>query len=172
MIAVLALFVALGGSAVAAGIVLPAQHAYTANSATVAGNARHLGGKTAAQIAATQADLPSSGTTGDAYLVVGDLYVWTGSAWTNAGPVQGPPGTAAVSVHTQSYTLPPDGEESITGTCGAGQQAVNGGFDSSGNSVFNLDTRPTAGDDGWQMLLVNADTANAASGTFYAICLG
>jgi hypothetical protein len=41
---------------------------------------------------ASPADLPSSGTTGDAYLIGGNAYVWTGTAWTNAGPVQGPKG--------------------------------------------------------------------------------
>jgi hypothetical protein len=38
-------------------------------------------------------DLPTSGVTnGDGYLVNGDLYVWDGSAWVNAGNIQGPQG--------------------------------------------------------------------------------
>lgn len=36
--------------------------------------------------------LPSSGTAGDAYLINGDLYVWTGSIWDNVGSIQGPQG--------------------------------------------------------------------------------
>ena len=33
-----------------------------------------------------------SGDAGDAYLVDGDLYVWSGSAWQNVGNIQGPKG--------------------------------------------------------------------------------
>jgi Collagen triple helix repeat (20 copies) len=52
VIAVLALFVALSGTAVAAGIVPLAKRALTADKAKVADNARRLGGKTPAQFAA------------------------------------------------------------------------------------------------------------------------
>ena len=38
------------------------------------------------------AELPTPAGTGDAYLIGGDLWVYANSAWTNAGPVQGPPG--------------------------------------------------------------------------------
>ena len=37
-------------------------------------------------------DLPPSGEAGDAYLISGDLYVWTGTAWQNVGTIQGPQG--------------------------------------------------------------------------------
>lgn len=37
-------------------------------------------------------DLPASGSPGDAYLIGGDLYVWTGSNWDNVGNIQGPAG--------------------------------------------------------------------------------
>lgn len=37
-------------------------------------------------------DLPPSGENGDAYLIDGDLYVWTGAAWQNVGTIQGPQG--------------------------------------------------------------------------------
>ena len=39
------------------------------------------------------ADLPASGNvSGDCYIIDGNLYVWNGSAWSNAGAVQGPTG--------------------------------------------------------------------------------
>lgn len=43
---------------------------------------------------ATIGELPESSTQGYAYLVnaTGDLYIYNGSAWVNAGPLQGPPG--------------------------------------------------------------------------------
>lgn len=40
----------------------------------------------------TQGELPPSGEVGDAYLVQGDLFVWGGSEWVNAGNIQGPAG--------------------------------------------------------------------------------
>jgi hypothetical protein len=132
---------------------------------------------------ASQSALPASGTTGDAYLVNGNLFVWTGQAWTDAGPVQGPkgdqgpqgiqgvPGTAAVSIHTTPFTVAADDLTTVTASCGAGQKAVNAGFDSNGN-VFSADTKPTAADDGWQIMLINTDPNSSASGTVYAVCLG
>ena len=37
-----------------------------------------------------------TGTMGDAYLVLGDLFVWNGSAWENVGTIQGQIGRAHV----------------------------------------------------------------------------
>jgi hypothetical protein len=37
-------------------------------------------------------ELPLTGDPGDAYLLSGDLYVWSGTAWTNVGNIQGPEG--------------------------------------------------------------------------------
>jgi hypothetical protein len=141
---------------------------------------------------AKEGDLPAAGETGDAYLIAGDLFVWTGSAWTNAGPVQGPQGetgpqgpagpqglqgeagTAAVSVHTDDFSLTalntPGDQGLLTASCDAGQKAVGGGYSSNG-SVFNADTFPTASGDGWSIYLFN-DGAEAVEGTVYAVCLG
>jgi len=41
---------------------------------------------------ATSPELPSTGTVGDAYIVGVDLYVYTGAAFVNMGPVRGPQG--------------------------------------------------------------------------------
>jgi hypothetical protein len=143
---------------------------------------------------AAQADLPATGNTGDAYLIGGDLWVWTGAAWTNAGPVQGPkgdkgdtgpqgiqgiqgiqgppgtPGTAAVTVHTAPFTLTAGNSDVFTASCAAGQKAVSGGFASDAN-VFSLDSHATDADDGWTLYLFNSDTADA-TGTYEVICLG
>jgi hypothetical protein len=260
MLASAALFVALTGGATAAGIIVYAKHA---GSADVATNAKHLDGKTAAQIVATvhgqtgpqgpagaagavgpagpkgdtgadgpggaqgpkgdtgaqgpqgaqgdagadlnivgtvatQSALPTTGSSGDAYLVNGDLFVWTGQAWTDAGPVQGPKGdkgdtgpsgpqgdpgpqgipgvagTAAVSIHTKQFAVgvgPNDFVTIVTANCDAGQKAINAGFDSNGD-VYSVDTKPTLADDGWQIVLVNNDPNNPATGTVYVVCLG
>ena len=41
---------------------------------------------------ATEGDLPASGSSGDAYLISGNLYVWDGDSWEDVGNIQGPPG--------------------------------------------------------------------------------
>lgn len=41
---------------------------------------------------ASTEDLPSSGEIGDSYLIQGNLYVWGGESWENAGNIQGPKG--------------------------------------------------------------------------------
>lgn len=38
------------------------------------------------------ANLPVSGSAGDAYLIDGNLHSWSGSSWTNVGTIQGPKG--------------------------------------------------------------------------------
>ena len=37
-------------------------------------------------------DLPDSAEPGAGYVIVGRLHVWTGDAWVDVGPIQGPPG--------------------------------------------------------------------------------
>jgi hypothetical protein len=259
-VAVTALFLALTGGAVAAGIVPLAKHAQTADSATMARNAKHLGGKTAAQIAAsvrgpqgiqgpagpigpaggaggagpkgdtgatgavgavgpqgeqgpkgdkgdvgtglkivgtvaTQQDLPVSGTIGDGYLVAGDLYVWTGSAWTNAGPVLGPKGDTGatgatgpqgpqgpqgpkgdpggvngyVVVVTNPLTLDPNTEDTGTATCPTGKVAVGGGVKvADPTELYMIESYPNADGSGW-----NGTAGAFVSTTFtvYAVCV-
>ena len=43
-------------------------------------------------------ELPPTGNNGDAYLVQGDLYVWSGTEWDNVGTIQGPEGPPAMMV--------------------------------------------------------------------------
>lgn len=61
-------------------------------------------------------ELPASGNTGDAYLIDGDLYVWTGTSWENVGNIQGPQGPQG-----------PQGEQGIQGPKGyTGDQGAEG----------------------------------------------
>ena len=70
--------------------------------------------------------LPSTGQSGDAYLVGEDLYLWVGSgqgdegtpgtAWHNGGPVRGPKGKDGVGF--QSISSQQDGTIVITLTDG------------------------------------------------------
>ena len=153
VLATVALFVALGQGAVAAGIVPLARHAITAGTAT---NALKLGGKTPAQVKASL-----RGPEGQQ----GPKGV--------PGP-RGPSGSSAVSVHTQSFTLSEGGTSGdsavITASCGSGQKAVGGGYDAT--AVLSLGSHPTTGDDGWTVSVNNLDGSTSQSGTVYAVCLG
>ena len=62
----------------------------------------------------SEQDLPQVGNTaGDGYMVNGDLWVWTGNQWTNAGRIQGPEG--------------PQGIQGVEGPVGAtGPQGATG----------------------------------------------
>jgi hypothetical protein len=64
-----------------------------------------------------------SGTLGDGYLILGQLYVWTGSAWTNVGSIQGPTGpTGATGVGATG----PAGATGATGANGSSIQGATG----------------------------------------------
>lgn len=71
---------------------------------------------------AAEGDLPLTGNAGEAYLIAGDLWVWSGSAWVNAGQIQGPQGPAGVPGA--------DGADGADGAPGASayQVAVAAGF--------------------------------------------
>lgn len=65
---------------------------------------------------ASESELPTSGTPGDAYLIQGDLYVWTGSVWENVGNIQGPPGPMGAT--GTSGAQGPQGVQGDTGPAG------------------------------------------------------
>ena len=145
VVALIALFVSLSGTAVAAGIVPLAKRALTADKAkqaAVADVAKKLGPQ------ATTAMVQQ------------------------AGQLPGPASTAAglVSTKTAAFSLNADGEGAFTVPCGAGEKALSGGFETNA-SVLSFDTRPTGDGSGWQIYLVNLSETTGASGTVYAVCL-
>jgi hypothetical protein len=145
-VALAALFVALSGTAVAAGV--PA----LAKRALVADNAKKLGGQTPAALLATakqQAD----------------------SAAASAAQLPGPASTAAglVAIKTASIGQFASGqwrEASIA--CDAGQKVVGGGLSSDG-LVFIVDSFPT-NDTTWTASGGNLGTS-AANASIWATCL-
>jgi hypothetical protein len=160
VLALVALFVALGEGAVAAGIVPLARHAITARTAS---NALKLGGKTPKQLKTSLRGLRGpAGPTGA------------------TGP-QGAAGSAQVSVHTQTFSLSESGSDgdsaTVTATCGSGQKAVGGGYLTDGQTgplggVLGFESGPTAADDGWTASLDNIDGSAGHTGTVYAVCFG
>lgn len=148
VIAMLALFVALGGTA---GAVVTAA-VPLAKRALVADNAKKVNGLTAAQIgtAAAKAGAAASAT------------------------VPGPASTASALVITKtaSYSLAGDAEGSFTATCDSGSKAVGGGFTSpSAAFIVSAESAPTADGAGWTEYLINLSQATPGTGTVVAVCL-
>lgn len=141
VVAVIALFVALGGTAGA----VATQAVPLAKRALVADNAKKLGGQTSAQIVA-RAAAGSANTPGPASTAAGTVIVKTGTT-----------------------TLGGAAEGEVTISCDAGQKVVGGGFSSDG-SVFNLDSFP-ASDSSWRLYLVNGNETATANITLYATCI-
>ena len=145
VVALVALFVALSGTAVAAGVVPLATRALTADrakQAAVADVAKKL--RPQAAVAMVQ----------------------------QAGQLPGPASSAAglVSVKTAAFSLGANGGSMFSAPCGSGEKALSGGFDTPG-SVLSLDTLPTGDGSGWQIYLLNLSETAGASGTVYAVCL-
>jgi hypothetical protein len=151
VVAMIALFVALGGTA---GAVVT-QAVPLAKRALVADNAKKLGGKTSAQIL-SQATKAAQ------------------TAAQAAAQTPGPASTAAGLVTTVSQTVgtfAPGQEAEVSVICASGKKVIGGGFSSEG-AVFSFDSHP-ANDTTWRMYLSNGDeTQPAPNVRVYAICIG
>ena len=145
VVATVALFVALGGTA---GAVVNAA-VPLAKRALVADNAKKLGGQTSAQIAAAGAK--------------------AAVALSPAGPR--PASTAAGLVTTKSGSgqIPAGGAQTFTVVCDAGQRVVGGGF-SSDQVVLGFDSYPS-NDTTWTLFLGNLNDGAAANVSTYATCI-
>ena len=145
VVALLALFVALSGTAVAAGVVVPlAQRALAADKAKVADMAKKLGPASSAALVA------------------------------QAGKTPGPASSAAglVTIKTATWSLGPSGQNDFAATCDAGQKAIAGGFEDPGGWAHSWDSRPSGDGSSWRTFVTVGQNAPAAqSGTVYAICL-
>ena len=145
VVAMVALFLALGGTA---GAVVTAA-VPLAKRALVADNAKKVGGVTAAQLggAAVQLALKES----------------------PAGPRPASTAAGLVTIKTGAASLAANGEGEFTVSCDAGQKVMGGGFTTSG-AVFSFDSYP-ASDTAWRLYLANASESSGASITLYATCL-
>ena len=150
VVAVIALFVALSGTAVAAGVVPMAKRALFAN------NAGKLQGKSARQVAA----MPGPATSLE------------GMSPDDIAELAGPASTASslVSTATVPFALAPSEEKDFSAQCPSGAKAVSGGY-STQNAVAGFDTRPTADGSGWTVYLANISSSASATGNLTAVCL-
>lgn len=149
--ALIALFVALGGTASAVGIVPLAQRA------KVADDAQKLQGKTAAMLLNQAARTPASP-----------------SSHAMIAALPSPASTAAGLIHTKtmSWSLAPGGYNVFTVTCDPGQKAMSGGYEDPGGWAHTWDTKPTPDGGGWAtMVMVDRDAPSTQSGLVYTVCL-
>lgn len=141
VVALLALFISLTGTAVAAGIVplakraLVADRAKTADRAKSADNAGKLGGLTAAQVGSL-APPPN-------------VYYKT-ATWTLAAG---------------------DDPQDFKVDCDPGEHVIGGGYDNPDTNALAGDTRPSPDGLSWVINLDNLSPSSDASGTVWAICL-
>jgi len=146
VVALLALFVALSGTAVAATVVPLAKRALMADKAkqaAIADVAKKLGPQSTAALVRQAAQSP------------------------------GPASSAAglVSTKTGAFSLNADEGRMFSAACAAGEKAVGGGFSYDGSAlVLAVDSLPTGDGSGWQLYLVNLSDGSA-SGTVYTVCI-
>ena len=149
LIAMIALFVALGGTA---GAVVTAT-VPLAKRALMADNAKKLGGQTPAQLTAQAAQ----------------------RALAQASEAAGPASTAAgiVTIKTQSFGSIPD-DRSVHPfriTCDAGQKVLSGGLYSSNNVISAYDSYP-ADASTWEFSIShNGSDPTPANVSVYAVCI-
>lgn len=147
VVAVVALFVALGGTAVAASPVV--------KRALFADNAGKLQKKTPAQIAA----IPGPATTLE------------GKTAAQIAETPGPASTAAglLTVKSVGDSIGADAEREYTISCDSGRKVAGGGFSSNG-AVMAFDSRPV-NETTWGIYLVNLSRSQGFSVSLYATCL-
>lgn len=144
VVAVVALLIALSGTAVAAQQIVPlAKRALTADKAKVALNARKLGGQTPAGLVQRASTIPGPASTAAGIVVV-------------KSQAAGQLGAAAGKAFSIS--------------CDAGQKIVSAGFLSNGPVLIAVGSYPSS-DTTWSMGLLNLDDTTPANVTMYATCL-
>jgi hypothetical protein len=147
VVAMVALFVALGGTA---GAVVTAA-VPLAKRALVADNAKKLGGQTAAQIAAQGAK--------------------AAVALSPAGAREASTAAGLVTTKTAPWSLGGGQGGDFAAACDAGQKAIGGGYDNPSGDALALDTRPGSDGASWRVFIVNLSASAGASGNVYVLCL-
>ena len=149
VVALVALFVALSGTAVAAGV--PA----LAKRALVADNAKKLNGQTSAQLlssAKRQADASAT------------------AAAQQPGPASSAVGLVSVTTAV-GPALPAGGGASYSISCAAGQKVISAGYSSPpGNLAFQVVQSNPTSDTTWTIGLANLSDSPAAV-SLYAVCI-
>jgi hypothetical protein len=164
VLALLALLVALSGTAVAAGVVPVAKRAL------VADNAKKLQGQTSTQVVALAsahtrlADDANllQGKTADALVALAQTKSVSSFITLKQGLFSMPKAPNSGGAATLDLTLP----------CDAGQKAISGGFQFSQPPSYLDESGPTADGKAWHLLIENDSSADGSFGNTYVICVG
>jgi hypothetical protein len=182
-VAVIALLVALGGTAGAVGsaAVPLAKRALVADRAKVATTAKIANTAKTATRAKTAATVAAVPTAQDAEAIDGvassELETSTITTIAEQALAQSPPGARPTpsiaplwrnrSVHVE---LAPAEEGAVVVSCEPGQ-AVHGGFQHIEGFVLAADSHPTDGGTAWRVYLVNPDDLNPITAAVHVVCL-
>ncbi len=166
VVAMVALFSALGGYATAATAVPLAKRALLADNAKkalVAENAKKLGGQSPAQLvqaASAKAENAATAAVQEAALAAAAL---PGPASTIAG---------LVTIKTVSWSIAPGEDADVTVPCDVGQKAISGGWEDPAGWGHSWDSRPAPDGAGWRTwITVGSGAPGQQVGTVYAICV-
>lgn len=185
IVAMVALFVALGGTAgaVITAAVPLAKRALVADKAKFATTAKTANVAKLANKAKTATTATTASTAGNALTLNGqsatDLTAAATTAATQGALVATPPGarpastaSALVSVKTAPFGLGPGEDNGFTVSCDPGQRALGGGF-SSNFALLPIASFPFNDGTGrsWHVRVLNLDDTNPATGNAYATCL-
>ena len=167
-VALVALFVALSGTAFAVGstIVPLAKRAISADHAKVADKATHAVNSGNADHALTADTAKKLGDVGSAALVQ--------QAVSQSAQSPGPASTAAglITIKTAQWSAAPGSHSDIPVTCDPGQKAISGGWDDPVGWARAFDTRPTPGGSGWQTYVgVSMGAPGQQTGNLYVVCV-
>jgi len=162
VVAMVALFAALGGYAAAATAVPLAKRALkadTAKNALVAENAKKLSGRTLQDLLGSAAKT-AEGIAQDAA----------------AGAVEqpGPASTVAglITVKTAPWSIGPGQQSDTTVACDAGQKAISGGWEDPTGWGHAWDSRPSTDGSSWRTFIsVSTQAPGVQSGTLYVVCV-
>jgi hypothetical protein len=146
VVAMIALFVGLGGTA---GAVVTAA-VPLAKRALVADNARKLGGQTGPQIAVQAAK--------------------AAVALSPAGAREASTAVSLVSTKTQSAQLGAGAAQAFQIVCDTGQKVLSGGFAADNAVIIAVGNGPVS-DTTWGIGLLNLDSSAPANVNLYAVCI-
>ncbi len=152
-LAMLALFVAMGGIATAAAVVPLAKRSL------VADNAKKLGGKSLAQMTAASA---------------AQAHAAAEQAAAAAAELPGPASTVAglVTIKAGQWSFGPNQEGDATVTCDANQKAIGGGWEDPGGWAHAWDSRPTPDGGSWKTYItISSQAPGQQTGSVYAVCI-
>jgi hypothetical protein len=150
VVAMIALFVALGGTA---GAVVTAA-VPLAKRALVADNAKKVGGQTAQQIAAQGAAQGAKAA----------------AALSPPGAREASTAVSLVSTKTQSAQLGAGAAQAFQIVCDSGQKVLSGGFVADNAVIIAVGNGPVS-DTTWGIGLLNLDSSAPANVNLYGICI-